>query len=526
MADESEMTKEEVISFLKNSFKNKKVQWALAIILFSIILFFSVQIRLGNVDIMKDSTTGKYTSNDLDSLYFYRIAETKMNNGGVLPEFDEMRSPGYNTGWLGELLPDLLIWNYKALHLFNSNVTFDYACLISAPIFFAIGLILFFILSLLLTKSKITSVIASAFLGFAPGFLFRSVSGFYDHDHVGVFAIFALAIVSYFALKNYEKNWKNSVLLGLLVGIFTSFVYVNWTGAITFVFVFLPVAFFMEYLFNNKEKKNFLLFYLFWLVASIIFVSIFGMDYNGMLGRIVDSTGIAVLFVLGFAVIDFIFEMILKKKKLFEEKYEKLVVLASTVVIGLFGLIILGKNPIELFKKAWSQLIYPFFGDFSGRLSSTVAENAQPYLTDLISQNGDIIFWMFMFGLVLISINFIKNSKSLKNKFIVSSSMSLMFVAILFSRYSSSSLFNGENFISQAFYLIGALSFAIGIGYVYYKDKFKIGVEEILLFSVGLTVALNARAASRSFFLITPFIILIASYSIAEFVKKLFGEAK
>lgn len=505
----------------KKIISDKRVQWAVAIISFLIILFLSTNLRLGNLDIMKDSTTGKYTSNDLDSLYFYRIAETKLNNGGKLPEIDELRSPGYNVPWLRELLPDMLIWNYKFLKVFNSEITFDYACAISAPIFFAIGLVLFFIMALLLTKSKTASVVASAFLGFAPGFLFRSIAGFYDHDHVGVFALFALVSILYLGIKKFEKDYKSSVLWGVFVGFFTALVYNSWAGAITFVLVFMPVAYLIYYLFNSKDKLKFITHYLVMLVSTVIFVGILGMSSKGIAERFLDSQGLAILFVIGFALIDFGLELLLKKKKLFDEKYEKLASLGITGILGILGLMAIGKNPIDLFKKVWSTLIYPFYGDFSGRLGSTVAENAQPYLVDLISQNGEIIFWLFVLGLVVVAINFVKNSEKKENKIILSGSMALMFVAILFSRYSPSNLFDGENFLSQAFYLVGALAFVLGLGYVYSKERFKIDERYIVLFAMGITVVLNARAAVRSFFLITPFIALIASYPIAKIIEKI-----
>jgi asparagine N-glycosylation enzyme membrane subunit Stt3 len=224
--------------------KNKKIQLIVTLLLFLVILVSSTHIRLQNVENLKDTTTDEYLTNDLDSLYFYRVAETKINLG-KLPEIDELRSPGYEVESIPELIDDYLVINYRILKIFNPDITFNYAATISAPIFYVIGLILFFILSLLLTKSKIASLIASAFLAYAPGFLFRSIAGFYDHDHVGVFALFAFSIILFFGLVRFEKSYKESAIWGILIGFFSALVLVSWGGAITFVLVFLPVTLFI-----------------------------------------------------------------------------------------------------------------------------------------------------------------------------------------------------------------------------------------------------------------------------------------
>ncbi|MEM4330677.1 MAG: hypothetical protein QW273_01560, partial [Candidatus Pacearchaeota archaeon] len=86
---------EEIKEFLNRFIENKKVRWAVTIIVFLIILYSSVSIRLSNVENLKDQTTGEYISTDLDSLYFYREAKTQLELG-KLPSIDELRSPGRN----------------------------------------------------------------------------------------------------------------------------------------------------------------------------------------------------------------------------------------------------------------------------------------------------------------------------------------------------------------------------------------------------------------------------------------------
>lgn len=508
----------EIFNIVKSVVTNKKFQLGLTIVLFLIILYSSTSIRLSNLPALKDSTTGLYTSNDLDSLYFYRQAQTLMDNGGHYPTTDALRTPQYNTTWIHEVVPYILIGLFKIEKLFSPTITFDYSATISAPIIYSLLLVAFFILCWLITKSKFGSLLASSFLAFAPAFLFRSIAGFYDHDHVGVFAVILLLIIFLFSLKNFEKNIKNSFIYGLISGLFTTMVLISWGGAITFVLLVIPVASLIYYLLNNKKRENFLLFYAIWFSSSGIFAWLFGQGL-GMFNRYLDSYGIVSTFVLGFVIIDYLLGKNLKNISFLKEKYEKFYSFGMTIILGILGLIILGKNPLSLVEKIWATLIYPFFGDFGTRLSSTVAENAQPYLQDLISQTMPILFWLFILGMFFTGVLFVKHLTSLKYRIILAGSIFFMFVAILFSRYSSGGLFNGENLVSQIFYIIGILVFIYCFIYVYLKERFSVDAEYIILFALVLTVVVNARAAIRSFFLITPFICLLSGLAITEMVR-------
>ena len=496
--------------------KNKKFQIVATTLIFLIILISSVHIRMSNLPVLVDKTTGLYTSNDLDSLYFYRIAETKIANGGVLPAVDVLRSPGYNVTWLNEILPDVMIGLYNVEKVFVPSMTFNYSATISGPIIFALLLIAFFALTYLLTKSKVGSLLASAFLAFAPAFLFRSIAGFYDHDHLGVFAVILFLIALYFSLKRLENNWKETIIWGIVLGFFTTLVLVSWGGAITFLFVLLPLAALIYYLLICKKTINFLVFYLLFLFSSIVFPLIFGFGLNSMVFRLLDSAGLPILFVFAFVLIDFLIMKFKKETNSIKNKKTKTYSLGITVIFGIIGLFAIGKNPLTLVKKAWSLLIFPFFAGFGSRLETTVAENAQPYLQDLIAQTGQILFALFIVGLIFIVFEFVKNLKNIKHKIYLAASMIFVLLAILYSRYSPNSSFNGENFISQALYLVGALTFFGVFVYVYSKDKIKVDVEHILLFALALTSIINARAAVRSFFLITPFICLIAALGIVK----------
>ena len=157
----------ENVEKIKKFFSQTKVQWIITILFLLAILIFSTTIRVSNMPNLKDTTSGNWSLADLDAQYFYRIAETKVANGGTLPVYDEMRAPGMKITWLQELLPDAIILVYKIGKIFDPTMTVLYSAVISPVILYFLGIIVFFILCYLLTKSKLISTIASAFLAFS-----------------------------------------------------------------------------------------------------------------------------------------------------------------------------------------------------------------------------------------------------------------------------------------------------------------------------------------------------------------------
>ncbi|MEI6850033.1 MAG: STT3 domain-containing protein, partial [archaeon] len=246
MSDSINIDKKKIINF----FKDNKVQIVLTAILFLIILISSFDIRLSNLPLLKDKTSGKYISTDLDSLYFYREAQTILTNGH-LPVVDILRAPVQNTTWIPETLPYVLVGLYKVITLFSPSMTFDYFAAISGPIIYGFGLIIFFFLCFLLTKSKTASLISVTILAYAPMYLFRTSAGFYDHDHLGVTFLFIFLLVLVLALRKLENGYKEAILGGIAIGIATAAVLTSWGGAITFVVAVFPLTCLLYYLIHN-----------------------------------------------------------------------------------------------------------------------------------------------------------------------------------------------------------------------------------------------------------------------------------
>ena len=97
------------------------------------------------------------------------------------------------------------------------------------------------------------------------------------------------------------------------------------------------------------------------------------------------------------------------------------------------------------------------------------------------------------------------------------------FSGLAFSRYSASSLFNGENFISKSFYILSVFLF---IGYViYYYVKYyqngdrrfkRVDYNLMFLFALFLISVFSARSAVRLIMVLGPVAVIFVGYLIVE----------
>jgi len=480
-----------------NFFKQKKVQGIIVGILLLLILITSSSIRLQNLPLLKDSTTGEYIPLALDPFYFLRIAETAVEVGGFnnLPEFDVMKKP-FQVGFSSEILPNSVVLIWKIAKTFDKNITLRFINVISPVIFFILGLIVFFFLIFILTKSKYIAILSSLFLSLIPSYLYRTMGGFADHEAIGMFAFFCFLLIYTLALKYLDKaNFENKIsklpdetwekekiskiktyLFGLGVGLFSALTIACWGGISKFVFMIFPAGFFIFWLIKCKEKNtkyllNLILFYILWIISTILFGMIFGFEFSSIMGRLLATSALMSLFVPVFMVVDYLLIKNKLKIKKIKEKYRQFYSFIIALILGIIFLIVSKENIFQMIASIWNQLLHPF----------GVAENAQPFLMDWMNQTGKIFFWMFIAGIIFIGIEIGKKIKSKKDKGLFIFLWTLMFSGILFSRISSSSLLNGTNFLSQVFYLISLLGFIYYVAKLYFNNKIKLSPELIVV---------------------------------------------
>ncbi|MCK4996966.1 hypothetical protein KAS08_01560 [Candidatus Pacearchaeota archaeon] len=501
---------------------NKKVQWGVTIALFLFVMFISVNIRIqpivnGN---LIDVTTGDYTPLALDPYYFLRHAETLVANNGVYPEVDDMRYQALGSGWSTEITPQATVLIYNVMKIFNPNVTLNFANVLNPVIFFGLGLVVFFLLTLLITKNKTIAVVASGILAIIPPYLYRTLAGFSDHESIGMFGFF-LALLFFAVGMSYLEKKKVSkigaVLIGLFAGIGTTFAAVSWGGGAAFLFMILPLAFLIRW-FTKKDKNqiNNILFYGLWIGGIFIGGLIFGTPLSYILKRyMLGATGILTIFALTYIII----EAIITKIKILPKKIKKHVniisVFVTVVVGGIFYQIFVG-NFLSMFSNIILKIINPFG---TGRVGLTVAENKQPYLSDLIGQVGKTVFYTFLVGCAIVGGKISTGIKNKKYKLIFSGSFAFFIFGILFTRLSSSSILNGENFVSKSLFFISFLALAISSIYIYKKSEWKIDTKWIFIAAWMIPMLLAVRSAIRVFFAIVPFIAMMIPITLFEIGK-------
>ena len=166
---------------------------------------------------LKDATTGKYIPLALDPFYFLRIAET-ISEQGELPAYDAMRAPSIHVGFSNQIMPQAVIFLREIASIFDKDVTLQFIDVISPVIFFALALVVFFFLIYVLTKSKTTALLSSAFLAIIPAYLYRTLAGFSDHESIGMLAFFLTLLCYGLALKFLDKAKTENQNKGLSAG--------------------------------------------------------------------------------------------------------------------------------------------------------------------------------------------------------------------------------------------------------------------------------------------------------------------
>jgi asparagine N-glycosylation enzyme membrane subunit Stt3 len=504
-----------------NFLTQKKVQNILVILLLIATLFIGVSVRLQTLPNLIDSTTGDYIPLALDPYYFMRISETLVENNGLLPGIDEFRSPHLNVSWSKEILPQSTFLIYNVMKIFNSETTISLATVLNPVIFFALGLIVFFFLIWLLSKSKWIALGSTFILGIIPPYLYRTLTGFADHEAIGMFGFFLALLGFSYGIKLLSKKnkpWKVG-LIGAISGFLTMFAIVSWGGGAKFLFMILPLAFLINWILEKKEKKrNSLLFYCFWFVFVLVGSLIFSYNLDTLIrAYLVSSTGLITLFTLGYILVDYY----LGRFKFFDniKLLKKYKILSTSAIVIFFGLIIyqifIG-NSFSLIEQIFSKIINPFG---TGRVGLTVAENKQPYLSDFIGQIGQTVFWLFLAGCAIVGGKLASGISVKKFRPLFVGSFILFLAGILFTRLSASSVLNGVNFISKALFFISFLILVIASVYISRKSEWKINHRWILIAAWMIPMLLGVRSAIRVFFAIVPFISFMAVFTIFEIGK-------
>lgn len=517
---------EDSVSFkFKENWQDSKKWFYVALGFMLIILILGTYIRTTNIPQLKDSTTGEYTLGpDLDPFLYLRLAHE-------IVDFGHQLNPDYMR-YLGMVPPyqNLVQWGivylYKFLSLFSKDISLEYAAIIFPVIFFGLSIIVFFFLIREIFYKKeefqksLVAVLATAIYAVIPLMQHRTTAGIPELESAGLF-FFWLSF--FFFLKAWHCDKKifgisSSYLLALASGISTAFMIFTW-GGFRFIFYSLSMATLVAFLMGKVGRKETLVYSL-WFIPSFLFLIL----KSGFKATVFDVTLATIpLFIFFVLILDaFVGEKIGRKfKSLFKKDWirKEISSLVFVFLIGFIGVLLLNSSLLfGILEALRAHLLNPFA---SGRAGLTVAENQQLYLTDIFSSFGKSFFWMFLFGLILLFYETVKNLEK-RDKWILISSFIVFLTGFIFSRYSpSSTIFNGVHPISQMAYFGAMIVLFVSLVYVYVVslknenkfEKFK-EVEFSYIFILILLVfmIIASRGAIRLLVIASPVFIISMTF--------------
>ncbi|MDD5699652.1 MAG: STT3 domain-containing protein [Candidatus Nanoarchaeia archaeon] len=524
MPEEARFNLNKILKFkLPEGWQDKKIWFYIALALLLAILFLGVSIRTTNIPYLKDVTTGNYTLGpDLDPFLYLRVAHEIIEYGHELTP-DYMRYLGMAPSY-SNFVPSTIAGLYTFFHVFSKDISLEYIAIIFPVIFFGLSIIAFFFLvrEIFHKKDKfqknIIAVLATLLYSVIPAIQHRTVAGIPELESAGLL-FFWLSFFLILKASNSDGKifgkFNKKYLFALLAGISTSLMKYTWGG---FMFIFLSIALAVLIAFIlGKIKKEESFIYFFWFIPSFLFLL-----YRGGINAIFDLTAsVPSLFVFSVLVINLILNEKVENKIRSIIKTDKIskgiISVALALILGLIiGLIVKPAFILDIIPTLLERLIYPYG---RGRTGLTVAENAQPYISDWISSFGNIFFWMFLIGTVALFYETTKNLEK-KYKILLNCSFILLLAGFIFSRYSPSSLFNGVSFISQLLYFGSMVIFILLFAYSYIKmpkeDRHKIEFSNIWIISLIFIMILASRGAIRLLVISSPvFVIPVAFFAVS-----------
>ena len=524
-------------------FLTKGQAWVVVLLLIAVVLGMYIRAlpmtehSSGNPGLF-DITTQTWTLGpDLDPWLFLRSAETIVNEGR-LPAIDHMRNVpvGFDNSIESQLLPYMIAYTHKIANMFG-DYPIEFAGVIFPVIMFGLTIISFFLFvrELFVRKTKkgvlkanIMALIATFFMIVTPVFLSRTIAGIPEKESAAFFFLF---LALYLFLKAWKSlTVKKSVIYGLLTGIATGLMGLIW-GGVVYLFIPIAIATLASFILGKVQRRH-LYAYAIWIISSIFILVYFSGRYKLFSTLTSISSGSAV-FVFVVLLVDYLIWNTKIKNWKFLHRYpiprqiKSFVV--SIILMAALSVVFLGPSfIIEKIKVIHQTIFKPIFG----RWNITVAENRQPSFQEWSGSFGPyfkniaLMFWLFMIGSVVLFKKMLMRLKK-KDSWVLTCSFIFLLAGVVYSRYSTSSVFNGDNFISKAFYYVSVLLFIYLLLRTYLRyqksgdDAFrKIRYEYILLFSLFIVTLFTVRGAVRLIMVLGPISTIFVGFLVVEVVDR------
>lgn len=504
-----------------------------AYILLLYIINSGFAVRIQNLPLLKDITTGKYIPLALDPHLFLRYA-TYILEHGKLYATDVLRFSPYGADMSREtiFLSKFIVYLYKVLHLFSSNMTIELVDVLYPPICFVISLVFFFLIVKNLFNKKV-ALISTLILSTIPIYLYRTMSGFSDKESLGLMLMF---IAFYFFIIGWKskKAWK-TVLLGLISGISTGLMGLTW-GGVNFTLLIFAAFVLIEILLKKFTKNDFYLYFS-WIIPMTLLMG-FATAKFGIKGLLTSFTsGIAYLVFL-ISIIDFILfklDLLKIKEKISKKLPQGITSALISIILAIIGasIIISPGFVIDKLKTVFSDMINPFG---KTRWALTVAESHQPYFTNWINDFTWLYILLFFIGALILFYQALKSFSEKRQISYASLTYTIIYALFLMlftmSRYRRENpVWNGETGLSRTVYIgsfiVFILVMAISYLYIFYFDKRSfnkvslIDKKYIFIFVWFIIMLIAARSALRLMLMLAPITAILIAFFIAFCVSKL-----
>ncbi len=508
----------------------------------SILSFVTGQSWNGNPG-LRDIATNNWTLGpDLDPWLFTRYAQEIV--AGTMGKTDMMRyvPVGFDTTTELQMVSYMIVMTYHVTNLFGIyNVLF--AAAFMPVLLFLLTIVSFFLFVREIfineeennkLRANIIAIISTFFMITIPTFLSRTIAGIPEKESVGFFFMF---LSFYLFLKAWKsKSWKGSIIFSILSGIATALMGLTW-GGVSYIYATMAIATLIAFLLNKTNRKE-IVSYGIWIIFSITTTLLFTSRFSlrGFFTGLDTGLSVVTLFIM---IIHFILwetklkDVVTKIKFVNETKLPRNILSLIAAIIVLLLLIIVLLGPGFIVDKV-NGLTKVLLNPITGRWSTTVAENRQPYFREWAQEFGPILsnlpnfpimFWLFFIGSVILFNNLLKKLNK-NHRWILTGLYVLFFFGLVFSRYAHHpATLDGEGFISQLFYFGSAFIFIGFIIYYYIKyeasgeNSFKyVGYEYILLFALFVICLFTARSAIRLIMVLGPIAPIFVGYLIVASV--------
>ena len=257
----------------KEIFRKLKSNYMIIVwILLALIVVLGIFVRTSDISGLKDITTGDYTlGQDLDPFLYLRNAEAIINGTLTNPDMMWAAPLGAQPYAYRSLMPWTIVGLYKVLNIFHET-SVTYAAIILPVVLTALAIIFFFLFvkkafSYIIKKpyNYWGALIAALLYSVIPQMLHRTTAGIPEIESLGMPFLW---LAFYFFLCAWEnKKILQSSLYSVFAGLATGLMVWSWGGS-KYVFLILALTVFISFMFNKIEKRNMLVYAIWWVVAN------------------------------------------------------------------------------------------------------------------------------------------------------------------------------------------------------------------------------------------------------------------